>query len=99
MKQTLLLLTILLVASCKGKPAIDDDDKEYIRTTIDLLRTRAHFGPQTDSAHIVMSLDSVYRRHHTTRDAYTKETSALAGDPKHAELVFNAINDSVGGMK
>jgi hypothetical protein len=96
MSRVLLVLLALSIVSCKGKPSLDSDDKEYIRTSVDLLRTRAHFGSQTDSAHIVMSLDSVYKRHHTTREAYTKETTALADDPKHAVLIFNAINDSVG---
>jgi len=96
MKRRALVLSVLLVVSCKGKPSITSDDKEYIRTTIDLMRTRANFGAQIDSVHATASLDSVYRLHHTTRNAYTKQSGALANDPKHAALVFNVINDSVG---
>ena len=95
----ILILCILVVVSCKAKPTIDDDDKQYINTTLDLLRTRANLQPQFDSVRIMSALDSVYHRHHTTRDDYKKETIALAEDTKHAELVFNAINDSVGGTK
>jgi hypothetical protein len=96
MRIILCALCAICIFSCKGKPSITSDDKEYIRTTIDLMRTRANFSAQIDSVHATASLDSVYRRHHTTRDAYTKQSGALASDPKHAALVFNAINDSVG---
>ena len=95
----LLVLCLLVVVSCKGKPTLNDDDKQYINTTLDLLRTRANLQPQFDSARIMTALDSVYRLHHTTRGDYKKETIALAEDTKHAELVFNAINDSIGGTK
>ena len=96
MKSVIFTVLVLSVLSCNGKPSLYSDDVEYIRTTIDLMRTRANFGPETDSAHTKMSLDSVYRRHHTTRETYTKQTASLANDPKHAELVITAINDSVG---
>jgi hypothetical protein len=96
MKRSLFVLLVFIVLSCKGKPSLSDDDKAYIRTTIDLMRTRANFGPNTDSLHVLQSLDSVYKRHHTSRGAYIQESASLADDPKHAELVLTTINDSVG---
>ena len=96
MKIFVSVLIVLSVLACKGKPTLTDDDREYVRTTIDLMRTRANFGPDTVSLHTTLSLDSVYKRHHTTRGAYIQQSATLADDPKHAELVFTAINDSVG---
>ena len=96
MKHIPLLLLILLMFSCKGKPSLSDDDKAYVHTTLDLVRTRAKMKPELDSATVKLILDSAYRRHHTTGVEYLKYTAALADDPKLAELVYNSINDSVG---
>ncbi|HZK75457.1 MAG TPA: hypothetical protein VFD13_00990 [Candidatus Kapabacteria bacterium] len=68
---------------------------DYIRTTVDLLKTRANFAVAEDSAHVKYSLDSVYNRHHISAAEYRTQTTSLADDPKHAEAVFAAINDSI----
>ncbi len=91
----LILVPFFLVA-CGGKPTLTPTDTEYVRTTLDLLKTRANFAPVEDSAHIAFSLDSVYRRHHTSASDYKAQTLSFAGDPKRGEVIFNALNDSVG---
>jgi hypothetical protein len=60
------------------------------------MRTRANIKPGLDSGVVKSMLDTVYRRHHTSRVDYLAQTSALGGDPKHAEAVYNTIKDSVG---
>ncbi len=96
MKHIPTLLLILLMLSCKGKPSLSDDDKAYVHTTLDLMRTRAKMKPRLDSSTVKLKLDSTYARHHTTAAAYLKYTASLADEPKLAEMVYNAINDSVG---
>ncbi|HET6399977.1 MAG TPA: hypothetical protein VFH95_01125 [Candidatus Kapabacteria bacterium] len=95
MKKIFFVLAVLFVAACAKKPSLNDADTEYIRTTVDLLKTRANFAVGEDSVHIKYSLDSVYRRHHTSAAEYRTQTVSLATDPKHAEAVFAAISDSI----
>ncbi len=91
----ILVLSVLLVISCGGKPSLNDEDTDYVRTTLDLLRTRANFIPTEDSTQIKLSLDSVYRRHHTSAADYKAKTVALANDAKRTEAIFGVINDSI----
>jgi hypothetical protein len=95
MKRSFFALAVLCIVACTSKPRITNDDIAYIRTTIDLLKTRANFTLAEDSAHFKYSLDSVYRRHHTSAAEYRTQTISLVDDPKHAEAVFAAINDSI----
>ena len=96
MKRIICLSIILSVCACQSKPSLSNDDKSYIHTTLDLMRVRAKMKPELDSVTVKLILDTAYRRHNTTREAYLKQTSALADNPKVAELVYNAINDSTG---
>ena len=95
MNRVIVVVATLSIIGCAKKPSVTSEDVPFIQTTVDLLRTRANFGPNEDSAHITFSLDSVYRRHHTSAAEYQKQSSALADDPKHAGVVFDAINDSI----
>jgi hypothetical protein len=95
MRYFILVLSVLCVVACGGKPTLNEEDTDYVRTTLDLLRTRANFIPMEDSTSIKLSLDSVYRRHHTSAEAYKTQTVALSDDPKHTEAIFGAINDSI----
>jgi len=95
MKPALLFLIALLVSSCAGKVSLTPADTEYIITTLDLLKTRANFASAEDSINIKLSLDSVYRKHHTSAADYQAKTVALSDDRKHAEAIFGAINDSI----
>lgn len=89
------VLIILCAASCGGKPSLNSTDTEYVHTTVDLLKARANFAVGEDSVHITRSLDSIYQQHHTSASQYRTQTISLADDPKHAEAVFAAINDSI----
>jgi hypothetical protein len=95
MKKMIFVLFVLCAASCGGKPSLNSTDTEYVHTTVDLLKARANFAVGEDSIHITRSLDSVYRQHHTSASQYRTQTVSLADDPKHAEAVFAAINDSI----
>ena len=95
MKRSFFVLAVLAVLACNSKPTLSTDDSEYVRTTVDLLKARANFAEGEDSVRMKLSLDSVYQRHHTSASAYQKQTLSLADDPKHAELVFATINDSI----
>ena len=95
MKYLICVIFLLSIAACNGKPALNYDDTNYVRTTLDLLKTRANFIPTEDSASIKLSLDSVYRQHHTSAAEYKAQTLAMTDDPKKAEAIFGAINDSV----
>lgn len=95
MKKLIFVLFVLCVTSCSGKPSLNSSDMNFIRTTVDLLKTRANFAVAEDSSHVKYSLDSAYRRHHTSAVEYRSQTASLADDPKHAEAVFAAINDSI----
>jgi hypothetical protein len=95
MKYFICVLFVLSVVACGGKPTLNDEDTDYVRTTLDLLRTRANFIPTEDSTQIKQSLDSVYRRHHTSAADYKAKTVALADDAKRTEAIFGAINDSI----
>ena len=95
MKCTLYILAVLCIAACTTKPGLSSKDIAYVQTTVDLLRTRANFAPNEDSVQIKFSMDSVYRRHHTSAAEYQKQSAALADDPKRAGMVFDAINDSI----
>jgi hypothetical protein len=96
MRIALCLLLTVIIIGCSDHPSLNSQDTEYVRTTLDLLRTRANFVSTQDSASITLSLDSAYRRHHTSAADYQSKTLALSNDPKKAELIFNAINDSIG---
>jgi hypothetical protein len=96
MKHFFLVQLVFLVCSCSGKPSLNSSDIEYVRTTLDLLHTRAQFIPTEDSVSVERSLDSVYRKHHTSATEYKAQTLSLADEPKRAEVIFNAINDSIG---
>ncbi len=96
MKQFIFVLSVLFVIACNGKPTLNSTDTEYIRTTLDLLRTRANFLPPEDSMSIKLSLDSVYRRHHTSSAEYQAQTVSLSKDPDRTGVIFAAINDSIG---
>ncbi len=95
MKYFICIFFVLSVAACSGKSALNDDDTAYIETTLDLLKTRANFIPTEDSMQIKLSLDSVYRRHHTSAANYKAQTLTMTDDPKKAEAIFGAINDSI----
>ena len=95
MKRSLFVLAVLFVTACNSKPKLNSDDLAYIQTTVDLLKARANFAVAEDSAHVKYSLDSVYNRHHISASEYRSQTASLADDPKHAEAVFAAINDSI----
>ena len=95
MKQPLFVLFVLFVVACSGKTSLTPADTEYVGTTLDLLKTRANFAPAEDSMSIKLSLDSVYRKHHTSAADYQAKTVAFSDDPKRAEVIFGAINDSV----
>ena len=95
MKRFFLVLLATFAYGCVSKPSVNEEDIEYIQTTMDLLKARANFAVEEDSIHLKLSLDSVYQRHHTSAQAYQKQTISLADDPKHAEIVFTAINDSI----
>ncbi len=95
MKTKAWLMVALFVLGCSQKPSVRSEDIAYVQTTVDLLRTRANFAPQMDSAQIQFSLDSVYRRHHTSASEYQQQSAALASDPKNAVVVFAAISDSI----
>ncbi len=88
------LLAICLLG-CSDHPKLSSQDLDYVQTTVDLLRTRANFIPAQDSLSIKRSLDSIYRKHHTSAAEYQAQTLALSNDPKQAEAIFNAINDSI----
>lgn len=96
MRIALCLLLTAIIMGCSDHPSLNSQDTEYVRTTLDLLRTRANFAPTQDSTSISSSLDSVYRRHHTSAADYQAKTLALSADQKRAEGIFNAINDSIG---
>jgi hypothetical protein len=93
---TIVLLCSIVVIGCSKRGGLSSDDAGYVSTTLDLMRTRANIKPGMDSAVVKSMLDTVYRRHHTSRADYLAQTSAFGGDPKHAEAVYNAIKDSVG---
>ncbi len=95
MKRLTLVLIAFLATACNSKPKLNSDDIAYIQTTVDLLKARANFAVGEDSAHINFSLDSVYRRHHTSGAEYRTQTVSLADNPKHAKAVFAAISDSI----
>ncbi len=95
MKPLALILIVLFVTACNNKPKLNADDIAYIKTTVDLLKTRANFAAGEDSTLVKLSLDSVYRRHHTSAPEYRTQTVSLANDLQHAEAVFAAINDSI----
>lgn len=95
MKRAFLVLAVLCVPGCSKKTSLTAEDTAYIRTTMELLRARASFTPNEDSSQLKFSLDSVYRRDHTSAAEYQKQSAALANNPKHAAMVFDAINDSI----
>jgi hypothetical protein len=97
-KLTLILLSIFAAAilGCSNKAGLSSNDVDYVQTTFDLMRTRTMIKPGMDSLRVKSMLDTVYRRHHTSRADYLKQTGELGGDPKRAEAVYNAIKDSVG---
>ena len=84
-----------LLIGCSDHPSLNTQESEYVRTTLELLKTRANFIPSEDSTHIKLSLDSVYRKHHTSATDYQAKTLALSDDSKLAEAIFGAINDSI----
>ena len=90
------VLSLCVVTGCTKSNGLSSDDTEYIRTTLDLLRTRANIKPGMDSNTVKLMLDTLYKRHHTSRVDYLTQTTALGNDPKHIEAVYNAIKDSVG---
>jgi hypothetical protein len=96
MKYLLYFLLLALALGCSDHSSLNDQDTDYVRTTLDLLKTRANFIPTEDSTHIKLSLDSVYRRHHTSAANYKAQTLAFVDDPKKAEAIFGVINDSIG---
>ena len=91
-----LLLLSLIIIGCSGKTSLNDADKEYVRTTLDLLKTRSNFSVQEDSNAVKRSLDSVYKRHHTSAGEYKKETESFSTDRDRTAAIFSAINDSIG---
>jgi hypothetical protein len=95
MKYLLYFLLSALAIGCSDHPSLNDQDTDYVRTTLDLLKTRANFIPTEDSIHIKLSLDSVYHRHRTSAADYKAQTLVLTDDPKKAEVIFGAINDSI----
>jgi hypothetical protein len=95
MKYVLFILLSAFAIGCSDHPSLNDQDTGYVRTTLDLLKTRANFIPTEDSIHIKLSLDSVYRRHHTSAAEYKAQTLSFSDDPKRAEVIFGAINDSI----
>jgi hypothetical protein len=92
----LFVLPVLFVTACGGKPSLNSAETEYVKTTLDLLRTRANFLPAEDSVSIKRSLDSVYRRHHTSAVEYQAQTVSRSNDPDRTGVIFAAINDSIG---
>ena len=90
-------ICMTLYIGCKSnKNGLTSEEISYVRTTLDLMRTRANIKPGMDSILIKSMLDTVYRRHHTSRSDYLNRTGHLGDDPKRAEVVYNAIKDSVG---
>jgi len=87
---------MLLLMACKGKPTLSTDDADYVHTTLDLMRVRARIAPGSDSTLVKSMLDSGYRRHHTSRDSYVKYTGQIGEDPNRTNMIYNAINDSIG---
>lgn len=99
MKKSLLTLCMIAAISCSKKPSLSSEDVEYVRTSVDLMRIRASMAPGTDSATVKYKVDSVCHVHHTTRGGYLTYTKEIGSDPKRADMIYNAINDSTGGNK
>jgi hypothetical protein len=95
MKLSFCTLFVALLIGCSDHPSLNEHDGDYVRTTLDILKTRANFVPTEDSMQIKLSLDSVYSRHHTSAEDYKAKTIALSDNPKRAEAIFDAINDSI----
>ncbi len=87
---------LFCLAACGGKSSLNTADQDYVRTSIDLIRTRASFTVNQDSLAIERSLDSVYARHHTSAKQYQDETVALSSDRDRTAAIFAAINESIG---
>ena len=96
MRLALLVIFAAAILGCSNKTGLSSSDVDYVHTTLDLMRTRTMVKPGTDSNLVKSMLDIIYRRHHTSRADYLKQTEQLGDDPKHAEAVYNAIKDSVG---
>ena len=94
MKRSALLL-IAIVVGCSKSEELNSGDFDYIRTSVDLIRTRTALPPGTDSIVMQHSIDSVLRRHRTTPSEYKQRTNALAADAPRAQHIFEAIRDSL----
>ena len=100
MKRLAFFVVLITMIGCEKKSSLASDDIEYVRTTVDLLRTRAALSMTTDSlpvdsVRVKSALDSVYRLHRTTREAFLNWSTHLADDPKHAAAFYEAVNDSI----
>src|SRR5205823_3319649 len=96
MKALLMCLLLLSIVACSKKPSLSSDDIAYVRTTLDLMRTRARMQPGADSVVVKSMLDTTYRRHKISKELYLKQTSEIGSDPARTDRIYKAINDSVG---
>ncbi|GEM_PF-4801843 len=99
-KTALFLLLAVATIGCKNNSAMQSEDAKYVNTAVDLIRTRATISAskdtlRMDSTHVLSALDSVYKRHATTRQQFIDWTLRLSEDPKKANAFFDAVNDSI----
>lgn len=89
----ILIGLLSLFIACKKSEVLDDEEMNYVRTTISLSKMR---GEAKDSAALGHAQDSIYRLYKISGADYKKKTILYADDPERAAIVFRAITDSIG---
>ena len=87
------------VIGCSESTDLGPTDVEYIRTTVDLVRTRSLLPAGTDSLAVKRAVDAVFVRHHTNASEYKSDAAKLGSDPQKAQKIIEAVRDSLKSLK
>ncbi len=88
----ILSLAALTFLSCARSEKLDDDELQYVQTTMALTKARID---SHDTIKLVRKLDSVFKAFGTSKEAYKKRTADFSTDPGRAQIIFKAIGDSM----
>jgi len=92
LSKRLLLLGLFLFVGCAPSENLNDDEMQYVRTTLAITKARI---ASHDSVQLVTKLDSVYKKFGTNKEGYQKKTVDFAKIPDRAGIIFRAIADSL----
>ena len=81
---------------CAKKPGMNSSDVEYVKLSLDLMRTRTAVDTTLDSSARLAKFAKVFTKHQTSKADYLKASEGLASEPARATAVYNALRDSLG---